>query len=252
MFRSFVYLDTDKLYTYKCQIDGGKSEKPKTITQKHTAGIATTIKAIAVNAATEMSVNLEFINDVNIDYDHFETNLSRFEGEDFFDCVLNDDYDLASVPAMKLIRLCSSFEIPEAFDAVNLVDCFMPMLIGQVTTASNAEQEALESILGNASADIPFVVEFDDISVAGKLNAKYLNEEYANLEDYADQDVYILCKAVGMIRKDNVEIFDPLKDFIRLPRTMRRQMTAEGKSVGLDKISIEGPVLKVEVIAIYK
>jgi len=55
-----------------------------------------------------------------------------------------------------------------------------------------------------------------------------------------------------MVRKDMVEIFDPLKDFIRLPRTMRRQMTANGKSVGLDKISIEGPVLKVEVIAIYK
>lgn len=29
-------------------------------------------------------------------------------------------------------------------------------------------------------------------------------------------------------------------------------MTANGESVGLDKISIEGPVLKVEVIAIYK
>ena len=56
----------------------------------------------------------------------------------------------------------------------------------------------------------------------------------------------------AMVRKDMVEIFDPLKDFIRLPRTMRRQMTANGKSVGLDKISIEGPVLKVEVIAIYK
>ena len=49
-----------------------------------------------------------------------------------------------------------------------------------------------------------------------------------------------------------VEIFDPLKDFICLLCTMRRQMTANGKPVGLDKISIEGPVLKVEVIAIYK
>jgi len=29
-------------------------------------------------------------------------------------------------------------------------------------------------------------------------------------------------------------------------------MTADGKSVGLDRISIEGPVLKVEGIAIYK
>ena len=219
MFRSFVYLDTDKFYTYKRQIDGGKLEQPKSITQKHTAGIATTIKAVAVNAATEMSVNREFINDVSIDYDHFEIDLGRLEGDDYFDCVLNDDYDLATIPAMKLIRLCSSFEIPEAFDAVNLIDRFM---------------------------------EFDDITVAGKLNAKYLYEEYANLEDYADQDVYMLCKVVGVIRKDEVEIFDPLKDFIRLPRTMRRQMTADGKSVGLDKISVEGPVLKVEVIAIYK
>ena len=55
-----------------------------------------------------------------------------------------------------------------------------------------------------------------------------------------------------MIRKEKVEIFDPLKDFIRLPRAMRRQMTTNSTSIGLDKISVEGPVLKVEVIAIYK
>ena len=89
-------------------------------------------------------------------------------------------------------------------------------------------------------------------TISSKLNAKYLREEYASFEDYADQDVYMLCKVVGMVRKDMVEIFDPLKDFIRLLRTMRCQMTAHGKSVGLDKTSIEGPVLKVEVIAIYK
>ena len=83
-------------------------------------------------------------------------------------------------------------------------------------------------------------------TISSKLNAKYLREEYA------DQDVYMLCKVVGMVGTDMVEIFDPLKDFIRLLRTMRCQMTAHGKSVGLDKTSIEGPVLKVEVIAIYK
>ena len=33
---------------------------------------------------------------------------------------------------------------------------------------------------------------------------------------------------------------------------MRRQMTADGTSIGIDKIAVEGPVLKVEVIAIYK
>ena len=124
--------------------------------------------------------------------------------------------------------------------------------MGQIETESAGEQEALEGILGKVSADIPFRVECDDVTIFGELNARYLREEYASLEDYADQDVYMLCKVVGMMRKDMVEIFDSLKDFSRLPRTMRRQMTANGKSVGLDKISIEGPVLKVEVIAIYK
>lgn len=62
----------------------------------------------------------------------------------------------------------------------------------------------------------------------------------------------MLYNVVGMVCKDTVEIFDPLKDFIRLSRTMRRQMTTNGVPVGLDKISVEGPVLKVEVIAIYK
>lgn len=162
------------------------------------------------------------------------------------------EYDSTTISAMRLLRICSGFEIPEASDVVNPINQFMPMLMGQIETESAGEQEALEGILGKVSADIPFRVECDDVTIFGELNARYLREEYASLEDYADQDVYMLCKVVGMMRKDMVEIFDSLKDFSRLPRTMRRQMTANGKSVGLDKISIEGPVLKVEVIAIYK
>ena len=61
-----------------------------------------------------------------------------------------------------------------------------------------------------------------------------------------------ICFARLLVRKDTVEIFDPLKDFIRLPCTMHHQMSANGKSVGLDKIFIEGPVLRGEDIAIFK
>ena len=252
MFRSFIYLNEEKLYTYKRQIAGKNTLRPKAVSQKKTAGFSAGMKGFGLNGAMETSIDGEFEKDVSFDYDQFELDLSNFEGEDYFDCVLNAEYDLTTIPAMKLLRICSSFEIPEAFDAVDLIDQFMPMLIGQIETKSVGEQEALEGILGKASADIPFIIECDDVTISGKLNAKYLHEEYASLEDYVDQDVYLLCKIVGMVRKNTVEIFDPLKDFIRLPRTMRRQMTANGKSVGLDKISIEGPVLKVEVIAIYK
>lgn len=252
MFRSFIYLDEDKLYTYKRQIDGQNEAQPRAISQKKTAGFSAAIRGVGVNSSAETSIDSEYEKDVSFDYDRFELDLSRLDGEDYFDCVLNSDYDITRIPAMKLMRICSGFEIPEAFDAVNLIDQFMPMLMGQIETSSAGEQEALEGILGKASADIPFIIEYDEAIVSGKLNAKYLHEEYASLEDYADQDVYMLCKVVGMVRKDVVEIFDPLKDFIRLPRNMRRQMTADGNSIGLDKITVEGPVLKVEVIAIYK
>lgn len=252
MFRSFIYLDEDKFYTYMRQIEGKNSPQPKVVSKKKTAGFSAGLNGFGVSGATEISMDGEFEKDVSFDYDHFEIELSKLDGEDYFDCVLNNDYDLTTIPAMKLMRICSGFEIPEAFGAINLIDQFMPVLMGQIETKSAGEQEALEGILGKASADIPFIIEYDEVTVSGKLNAKHLREEYSNLEDYADQDVYMLCKVVGMVRKDMVEIFDPMKDFIRLPRAVRRQMTLEGNNIGLEKIQIEGPVLKVEVIAIYK
>ena len=252
MFRSFIYLDEDKLYTYKRQVAGKNTPQPKTVNQKKSAGFSADLRGFGVNGTAETNIDGEFEKDVSFDYDRFESDLRSLDGEDYFDCVLNPDYDITTVPAMKLVRICSGFEIPEEFDAVNLIERFMPLLMGQVETKSAGEQEALEGMLGKASADIPFVIECDDVTIAGKLNAKYLHEEYASLEDYADQDVYMLCKVVGMVRKDEVEIFDPLKDFIRLPRAIRRQMAAEGNTMGLETIVVEGPVVKVEVIAIYK
>ena len=174
------------------------------------------------------------------------------DGDDYFDCVLSSEYELCTIPAMKIFRICSGFTIPEAFDMINIVDRFKPMLLGQIQTKSFEEQEALKIILGKTSADIPIIIDYDDITISGKLNMKYLSEEYSTLEDYAEQDVYILCKVVGIVRKAWVEIFDPLKDFIRLPRAARRSMTVSENTNGLESIVIEGPVLKVEIIAIYK
>lgn len=251
MFRSFIYLDEEKLYTYKRQIEGKNLPQPKTISKKKSATISAAINNLGVSGAAETSINGEFEKDISFDYDQFELKLNDYESEDYFDFVLND-YDLTTLPAMKLLRICSNFEIPEAFDAVNLIDRFMPMLLGQVETKTENEHEALESFFGNAAADIPFYIECDDITIAGKLSSNCLCEEYSNLEDYAEQDVYLLCKVVGVISKETVEIFDPLKDFIKLPRAMRRQMSSGDTSLGLDKITVEGPVLKVEVIAIYK
>lgn len=252
MFRNFIYLDEDRLYSFRRQINGANSASPKSITQKKSAGVSAALGTLGMNGAIETNIDGEFEKDVSFDYDRFELSLAALEGEDYFDFVLNDGYDLTTIPAMKLFRICSGFEIPEEFDIVNLIERFKPFIMGQIETKSSSEQEILEAIIGTASADIPFVIDYDDVTISGKLNSRYLQEEYSNLEDYADQDVYILCKVVGMARKETVEIFDPLKDFIHLPRLMRHQMKNNSNSIGFEKIFINGPVLKVEVIAIYK
>ncbi len=252
MFRSFIYLDEEKMYTYKRQIEGKNTPQVKTITKKKSAGFNAGIKGAGVSGAMETDVTGEIEKDVSFDYDCFERALQELDGEDYFDTVINSDYDLTTVPPMKIVRVCNSFIIPEEFDAINLIDTFKPMLMEQVPVGSDSEQEALENFLGTATADIPILIDYPDIVIASKLNIKFLHEEYALLEEYAEQDTYILCKVVGVVNKDSVEIFDPLKDFMRLPRAMRRQMEQSGQKDLFEKIKIEGPVLKVEIIAIYK
>lgn len=170
-------------------------------------------------------------------------------GSEFFDLAL-DDYDINTVPRMSIIRVNGSFEIPEQFDMFSVAQKIMPLITSQIETSSDNERELVEAFMGKASADIPIIMEDEELTIASKLSIGNLEEEYAELEEYSEQEVYMLCKVVGIVQKDKVEIFNPLKDFIKLPRAVRRGMDAGNQ--GMEPILVDGPVLKVEVIAIYK
>ena len=254
MFRSFIYLDQVKLYAYKSIMDGKLSPQLKNMkkTRKVTADLDAYGAGLGISS--EGTITGEFAKNPDYDYNEFEKSLEKIEGEEYYDFVMNSDvYDLNTIPSMKLMRVNSNFLIPEQFDLVNLIEAFKPMLIEQTEIKNLSEKEALNQFIGNASADVPILMDFDDITLTGKLNAKNLHEDYTALEEYADQEVMFLCKVIGISRRDNVEIFNPFKDFIRLNRTMRRSMESSSiNNFGLDPIIIDGPVLRVEVIAIYK
>lgn len=163
---------------------------------------------------------------------------------------MGDDYDIKTLPRMSIVRFSGRIEIPEKFDIFSAAQRFMPFITSQIKTTNSNEKELLEIFLGNA-ADIPVLVGDEEIAILGKLSTDCLYEGYDELEDYNEQDVFIPCKVIGLINKENVEIFNPLKTFIRLPRAVRREMDKDSIE-GLESIYIEGPVLKVEVIAIYK
>lgn len=249
MFRSFVYLNEEKMYSYLRQIDHEFANQPNEINKKKTKGGSVGNSIMGINAETEVEERRELFKDITRDYDRFEKQLEKLGEEEYFDFVL-DEYDLNTIPNMSIIRVSTSFEIPEEFDMYNLAQNFMPILTNQIQTSTDEEKQLMETFLGQASADIPIVMEFDNFTIASKLSTCNLKENYEELEEYNEQDVYVLCKVVGKVRKNRVEIFNPLKDFIKLPRAVRRNMDSNNE--GLETIVVDGPVIKVEVIAIYK
>lgn len=251
MFRTFIYLDEERMYTYLRQIDGEYTINLTESTTKKSKGAQIGISTINVNATTEVEEKKRIAKDSSNDYDRFEEKLKTLEGEEYFDFVLHSGYDLSTVPPMSIIRICGVFEVPEEFDIYTIAPRFMDIIKGQIKTNNENEKEIIESFLKDASADIPILMDVEDIKVSGKLTSNNLREEYSELEEYNEQEVYMLCKVIRKIDKQEVEIFNPLKDFIHVPRAGRRHMNSSEEN-NLDSITIDGPVLKVEIIAIYK
>ena len=252
MFRSFIYLDEDKLYAYKKLIDNGIVH-PSSISSKKTKSASAGTKNASVSYVNEEETVIDVEKDPFGDYDRFELALAELEGEDFFDLVMNEDqYHLLSMPQMKIIKLMGTIEVPEEFDLLNLIESYKPLLIESMI-GNDADDGTLfaKAVFSNTTADIPIVVDYGDVTVVGRLNTKWLCEDYTALEEYSEQEVVLLCKVIGINSRDRVTIFNPLKDFIKLNRAMRRSGTFESGQ-GFDPITVSGPVIKVEFIALYK
>lgn len=250
MFRSFIYFDEKKMYTYLKQIDNGYLSRPLNTSKKVTKEASLGMKGLGFSAQSEVNENREFNQDRENDYDRFEKALVALSDTEYFDFVLNPEYDIKTLPQMSIIRIAGRFQIPEELDMYTIAQQFMPIITSHIEAQDGNGKEILDTYLGKASADIPIVMDDEEVAITGRLNTHYLLEDYAGLDDYSEQEVIILCKVIGIMNKEKVEIFNPLKDFIKLPRTFRRSMDSNSKE--FNPIVIDGPVLKVEIIAIYK
>lgn len=135
MFRSFIYLNEEKMYSYLRQIDKEFANQPTEVSKRKTREGAIGNGLLGVNAGTETEEKRELVKDITKDYDRFEKKLDELDGTEYFDLVLKD-YDLNTVPNMSIIRVNGSFEVPEQFDMFNLAQNFMPLLKSQIQTSS--------------------------------------------------------------------------------------------------------------------
>lgn len=192
MFRSFIYLNAEKMYTYKSILDKEVTSKVKSIskTKRKTAEFSN--MGLGLGVSDESTTVSELSRNTEYDYNAFEKMLAQTEGEDFFNFILNsDEYDLSSLPPMSLIQLRGYMEVPEKFDMFNVIERFKPMLFNSISTDNLETDEAIKNLLSDTKADIPIIIDIGDtnISISGKLNTDFLYEDYGALEEYSEQEV---------------------------------------------------------------
>jgi|GEM_PF-438300 len=253
MFRSFIYANTDKIYEYYSLIDESIKEKIVKGERKINVNGKLSAKMFALGGEKTNTYQTEFSQYFLSDYHHFETKLEELDGEKYFDLEQSfENYDIKSLPKASIGKLESSFYVPEGFDFVDLIHKFMPAI--KPTLDIKEEEEGLyDAFLGDTKADIPIVFEFDNNLVTGKLDNRFLLEDYNQLEEYESDEVTVLFRLLSKKNGNNIVIYDPLKDFIKLNRTLRR--SADFSKSGSDEFSpikLDGSVIKIEVIAIYR
>lgn len=253
MFRSFIYVNTEKVYEYYSLLDESIKEKilskERSITNK--AGLST--KPIGIERFKTETIKSEISQYFLSDYNKFEGELTKLDGEHYFDLDENcNKYDISTIPRASIGKMQTKFYIPEEFDYIELINLFKPMLMSSLDI-KKSEQDLYDAFLGNTTADIPIIMEYDNNSVFGKLDTRFLNEDYNQLEEYESEDVTVLFKLNSHDSGYKVTVFDPLKDFIKLNRAMRKSSDLKSSyTKEFSPIIIDGPVIKVEVLAIYK
>lgn len=100
--------------------------------------------------------------------------------------------------------------------------------------------------LGVASASIEVATERADRIESSDI--ELFDDFERRLEAIGGKEVVLHCKATAHKSGESVVVFDPLKDFMRINRAMRRSMKGTKE---LAPISVPGPVLKSDVVAIY-
>lgn len=68
------------------------------------------------------------------------------------------------------------------------------------------------------------------------------------LEEIESEETVFLFKVLSHCNDEQIVVYDPLRDFMKLNRAARRSMD---RSSGLEEIRIAGLVIKGELIAIY-
>lgn len=250
MFGKVIYFDEATINDYKALITGKPGLKIEEYSVSNDKGLSADFKVLGADVKSAKSYTAKIQESNLYDCAEFEKLLSG--RDDFYDITANPDYDISTIPNKCIIKVEGFIEIPEEFDMVKLIDAFKPMLLNanQFGGLEKDKREALEVIFANAQATkIPIQLDSDSALLCGKLLQQNLQIDYEELSDF-DDEVTVLARVITPVLDKTKAYYDPLKDFMKLNRMMRKAINKSGNQ--FTPLFADTNYRTIEILAVYR
>lgn len=250
MFGKMMYYDKKTIDEYKSIISGKQPLHIEEYEVSNDKGANIDLKALSASANANKKYVAKVVESMLYDCNEFEKSLHG--RDDYFDFTESQDYDFSTVLRGSIVKAEAFIEIPEKFDIMQIINRFKPMLLDSLNTTQieQSGKEILKAILStNKTLKIPIICDVDDYLLCAKLNQDHLISDYEEIEEI-DEQVTILARLSSDIVSENKPFYDPLKDFLTINRTMRRNM--KERKEGLDPLCVDKEYRRIDILAIYR
>ena len=246
--KTFIYHNEKTISEYSRMI--AKKDRVAKKSMSHKADFKANVGVISAGVGIASESDFDYQPSFAEQYDLFEKNLESHKKEAYFD-FSDSDSDPLTVPLGAIVKLEGRLEVPESFEIFQLISKFFPLIRKSDSFGSDVdglEMEFMSNIFANNNFRIPAIVDCDKVCISAKLKFQYLKDGYEGLNDQLGNDIVCLCKVIRVHNEGEVIVFDPLKDFMQLNRTVRRQVSRDGQ---LQEIKFEAPLIEVEMLSMY-
>jgi len=250
MFGRMMYYDKKTVDDYKALIKGQRHVRVEEYEVSDDKGISVDLKAVSTDAKASKNYVAKVVESMLYDCDEFEKLLTG--REDYFDLTQSSGFDLSTVPRGSIIKVDAFLEVPENFDIMQVIDRFKPLFLDSIDTDSMEQsgKDALRVFLESAKATrIPIIGDVDDFLLCAKLYQENLVSEYGEFEEI-DEQVTVVARVSSDLINCNKPFYDPLKDFMKMNRMMRRSMKDRGKE--LTALLVDKDYRMIDILAIYR
>ncbi len=250
MFGKIIYFDKETIKDYKSIITGQRVLEIEEYDVTNDKGINADLKLVSADAKSTKAYKAKIQESDLYECAEFEKMLAG--REDYFDFTVSADYDITTVPSRSIVKMDGSLSIPEEFDLLKVIDLVKPWLMNsdEMLDMEETSRMAIQTFLGSAQATkIPLIFECEGSLLCTKLLQNNLLIDYEELTELED-DVTILARITSNVVAKNKAFYDPLKDFIKLNRMMRKSLGERDE--GLKPILVDSEYRVIEILAMYR